>query len=247
MKLKVFSFLCKFFLCLKHYLLTMICLIMLMARLCAPPMKTTVLSTSTELVGLDKLLPSALLASTSPTITPASKTSHEAWKKLNLLYASRSRTRAMQLEELTLIQRGSRIISEDMHVVKMLVDELAIIDSPISNDDLTLYVLNGLGSDFRGITALICARESSLTFKELHNLLVGHETYLRRLEDTSKQQVITANYSNRLRNNGTRSQFVKKPNKYNGTNRIQGGNLNSFLSQPSQDNHRNQNGFGMSN
>jgi len=204
----------------------------------------------TRWIRQDKLILSALLASTSPTITPliaASKTSHEAWKKLNLLHASRSRTRAMQLEELTLIQRGSRIISEDMHVVKMLVDELAIIDSPISNDDLTLYVLNGLGSDFRGITALICARESSLTFKELHNLLVGHETYLRRLEDTSKQQVITANYSNRLRNNGTRSQFVKKPNKYNGTNRIQGGNLNSFLSQPSQDNHRNQNGFGMSN
>jgi hypothetical protein len=44
-----------------------------------------------------------------------------------------------------------------MHVVKMLVDELAIIDSPISNDDLTLYVLNGLGLDFQEIAAPICA------------------------------------------------------------------------------------------
>jgi hypothetical protein len=50
---------------------------------------------------------SAILASTSPSITPliaTTKTSHEALKKLLTLYASKSRTRAMQLkEELTLI------------------------------------------------------------------------------------------------------------------------------------------------
>ena len=45
-----------------------------------------------------KLILSAILASTSPSITPliaTVKTSHGAWKKLKTLYASRSRTRAM--------------------------------------------------------------------------------------------------------------------------------------------------------
>ena len=51
-----------------------------------------------------------------------------------------------------------------------------------SDDDLIFYVLNGLGSKFREIVALIRARESPLTFEELHDLLVGHEAYLRRLE-----------------------------------------------------------------
>ena len=52
----------------------------------------------------------------------------------------------MQLkEELTLIQRGTQPIIEYLHVVKALADEIAIIDHPISDDDLTLYVLNGLG------------------------------------------------------------------------------------------------------
>jgi hypothetical protein len=89
----------------------------------------------------------------------------------------------MQLkEELTLIQRGNRSITEYLHVVKTLVDELAIIDHPISNDDLTLYVLNGLGPDFWEIAVPIRARESSLAFEELHDLLVGHEAYLRHLE-----------------------------------------------------------------
>jgi hypothetical protein len=53
----------------------------------------------------------------------------------------------MQLkEELTLIQCGHRSITEYLHAVKTLVDEIAIIDHSISDDDLTLYVLNGLGS-----------------------------------------------------------------------------------------------------
>ena len=48
----------------------------------------------------------------------------------------------MQLkEELTLIQRGNRSITDYLHVVKALADEIAIIDHSISDDDLTLYAL----------------------------------------------------------------------------------------------------------
>ncbi|XP_041020409.1 uncharacterized protein LOC121262040 [Juglans microcarpa x Juglans regia] len=95
----------------------------------------------------DKFILSTILASTSPSITPliaTVETSHEAWKKLKILYTSRSRTRAMQLkEELPIIQRGNRSIIDYPHLVKALANEIAIIDHPISNDDLTLYMLNG--------------------------------------------------------------------------------------------------------
>ncbi|KAF5482360.1 hypothetical protein F2P56_002936 [Juglans regia] len=117
----------------------------------------------THWVQQDKLILSAILASTSTTITPliaTAKTSHETWKKLNHMYASRSRMQAMQLkEEITLIQKENRSIPEYLHVVKALADEIALIDHPISNDDLTLYILNGLGSDFREIVVPIRARE----------------------------------------------------------------------------------------
>ena len=66
--------------------------------------------------------------------------------------------------------------------MKALVDEIAIIDHPISNDDLTLYVLNGLGPNFSEIAALIWAWEKSLVFEEQHDLLKGHGSYLWRLE-----------------------------------------------------------------
>ena len=64
----------------------------------------------------------------------------------------------MQLkEELTLIQHGNRSISDYLHAMKTLADEITIIDHPIFDDDLTLYVLNGLGPNFREIVASIRA------------------------------------------------------------------------------------------
>jgi hypothetical protein len=149
----------------------------------------------------DKLILSAILASTTPTITPfisTAKTSKEAWQKLHTMYASKSRTRALQLkEELTLIKWEHKTVQEYLHTVKTLADEIALIDHPISADDLTLYILNGLGPDFREIAAPIRAREKSLMFEELYGLLVSHEVYLRRLETATQHLVATANFSNR--------------------------------------------------
>ncbi|RVW19000.1 Retrovirus-related Pol polyprotein from transposon RE1 [Vitis vinifera] len=141
----------------------------------------------------DKLILHAILASTSTTITPllaAYKTSHEAWTALNRLYAGKSWMLAMQLkEDLTLSTCGTRTVTEFLHGIKVIADELAIINHPILDDDLTLYILNGLGPKFREIAAPICARETSLKFKEIHDLLVGHESYLLRLENQSQQHL----------------------------------------------------------
>ncbi|KAF5468505.1 hypothetical protein F2P56_012650 [Juglans regia] len=113
------------------------------------------------------------------------------------MYASKSRSRAMQLkEELTLIKKENRSIQDYMHTVKALADEIALIDHPISKDDLTLYILNGLGVDFREIATPIQARECPLSFEELHDLLVSHEDYMRRLDATTQQLIATTNFSN---------------------------------------------------
>lgn len=61
----------------------------------------------------------------------------------------------MQLKELTLIKRGNQSVQDYLHMVKSLVDEISLIDHHISEDDLTLYILNGLGSDYREIAAPI--------------------------------------------------------------------------------------------
>ena len=92
----------------------------------------------------------------------------------------------MQLkEELTMIKNGNQTVQEYLHTIKALADEISLIDHPIVDDDLTLYILNGLGSDFREIAILIWAREKPLAFEELHDLLVGRDAYLQRLETTT--------------------------------------------------------------
>uniref|UniRef100_A0A2N9H783 CCHC-type domain-containing protein n=1 Tax=Fagus sylvatica TaxID=28930 RepID=A0A2N9H783_FAGSY len=135
----------------------------------------------THWVRQDKLILSAILASTSPTITPliaTAKTSSDAWKKLHNLYASHSRTRAMQLkEELTLIQRGNREIA-----------------------------------------APIRARETSLAFEELHDLLVGHESYLRRLEAATQQLVASANYTHRTKQGDPAKKFSRSSGQHRSNN-----------------------------
>ncbi|KAJ0021733.1 hypothetical protein Pint_31459 [Pistacia integerrima] len=125
----------------------------------------------------DKLILSAILASTTPTITPflsVAKTSEEAWRKLHTLSAS-------------------RLLA---YLPKPFRCQISLIDHPVADDDLTLYILNGLGSDFREIAAPIRAREKSLTFEELHDLIIGHDAYLRRLDTITQQLVASANYSN---------------------------------------------------
>ncbi|KAE8731838.1 hypothetical protein F3Y22_tig00002511pilonHSYRG00364 [Hibiscus syriacus] len=163
-------------------------------------------------------------------------------EKLNHMYASRSRMRAMQLkEEINLIQKGNRSIPEYLHAVKALAYEIALIDHPISDDDLALYILNGLGSDFREIATPIRAREKSLTLEELHDLLVGHDNYLRRLESATQHLVVSANYTNRKQTSGNPSQ--KHHDKHSGFSRNQGQNKDNrpntkYIGQPNSNQKR---------
>jgi len=116
----------------------------------------------------------------------------------------------MQLkEELTMIKKGNQSIQTYLHSVKLLADEISLIDHPISEDDLTLYILNGLGTDFREIAGPIRAREGPLTFEELHDLFVSYDAYLRRLKASSHPLIASANYTHRRAFYGQDNQSFK--------------------------------------
>ena len=93
-------------------------------------------------------------------------------------------------------------MSEFLHEVKVTANKLSLIDAPVSDDDLTLYVLNELGFEFRDMVAPIRTRETVLSFAELHDLLIGHEQYLKRMDaHSSSTLVVTANTSQRRSSN----------------------------------------------
>ncbi|XP_042944757.1 uncharacterized protein LOC122278642 [Carya illinoinensis] len=116
-----------------------------------------------------------------------------------------------------------------------LADEIALIDHPISDDDLTLYVLNGLGSNFREITAPIRAREKSLMFDELHDLLLGHEGYLHRMEATQQQLISTANFT--IKKTGNGGQQRRNFSKRNGFHNLNSNRLGNSQSKENKGSH----------
>lgn len=127
------------------------------------------------------------------------KTSHSIWTTLTHLYAGKSQTCAMQFKNyLTLSTRGSHSVTKYLYTVKIIANKLAIIVHPILDDDLTLYIPNGLGPKCHEIAVPIHTRETSLKFKEIHNLLVGHNNNLCQLETQLESHLLaTANYKHR--------------------------------------------------
>ena len=68
---------------------------------------------------------------------------------LKNLYANHSQSHVLILKEWLQLQVwGAKPIAKFLHGIKAIVDELSMIDQRVSNEDLILYVLNGLGFEF---------------------------------------------------------------------------------------------------
>ncbi|GKV36976.1 hypothetical protein SLEP1_g45057 [Rubroshorea leprosula] len=74
----------------------------------------------------------------------------QAWEMLARLYANHSRTWVITLKEH--LQNIAILFVAYLHGLKIAADKLGAIDHPFNNDDLTVYILNSLGPEFREIT-----------------------------------------------------------------------------------------------
>ncbi|KAL9460006.1 hypothetical protein AB3S75_003247 [Citrus x aurantiifolia] len=75
--------------------------------------------------------------------------------------------------------------------MKYVADKLAITGSPITEKDLMLTILNGLGSGYRDITTFITG--SKMEFDDAYTLLLTHETRLDQEHDD--KNMLNANYA----------------------------------------------------
>ncbi|XP_017982392.1 PREDICTED: uncharacterized protein LOC108663295 [Theobroma cacao] len=158
----------------------------------------------------DQLLLHAIVASVSEPficLMASSKTSSETWQKLSRLYANSSRSRVMTLKDKLRVPRDNKSVVEYMQNPQTMANELALIGSLVSNDDLVLHVLNGVGPEYCEISAAVRARETTISFEELYDELVEYEDYLKREENRSA--LITGNAASRSYNSnqGGRTNF----------------------------------------
>ena len=65
-----------------------------------------------------------------------------------------------------------------MQAIKTRADELAILGKPIDDEDLIDQVLEGLSDEYKSVIDAINARDTLISFDELHEKLLNEEAYL---------------------------------------------------------------------
>jgi gag-polypeptide of LTR copia-type len=129
----------------------------------------------------DQLLLTWLRSSLSDTIlgqVVSCNTSSELWQLLQQTFSATSRARRAELRRsLQNVTKGGQNCSDYCQQIRSIADELAFIGSPVTDEDLVLHVLGGLGSDYNALVAAANAKDN-LSFVELQAMLMSHESLL---------------------------------------------------------------------
>ncbi|VFQ66546.1 unnamed protein product [Cuscuta campestris] len=147
----------------------------------------------------DQSIVGALLGSCSDLVQPIISnvdTARAAWTSLHSAFASASRGRVLSLKShLGKNPRGNRSIEDYLFDMRSIANELALIQNPISEQDLVVHVLNQVGDEYDAIASAALLRPTSIAFTELGDILKDHERKLKTSDDAKSTLVATANYT----------------------------------------------------
>ncbi|KAK2979348.1 hypothetical protein RJ640_000685 [Escallonia rubra] len=90
------------------------------------------------------------------------------------------------------------MISEYLREIHSIVDELSTAGSPISNEELVVKILRGLGPEFHEISTTIRACDTPISYKELFDKLLDHELFLKHEELKKHPALSLHKWHNRL-------------------------------------------------
>ena len=81
--------------------------------------------------------------------------------------------------------------------MRSIADNLALAQSPVSEEDLMVHILSQLGDDYRTIAAAIKVRENPISYSELFDKLTDYERALTDTPSTLESIPTTVNYTAR--------------------------------------------------
>ena len=106
-------------------------------------------------------------------------TTHETWKALEMVYASQARSRVLQLKtRLQTTRKGSMPMDEYLTKMKMVADNLGTAGYLVSDEDLMLHVLAGLGPEYDLVVVNLTSRIVPATWQESQALLLNQESHI---------------------------------------------------------------------
>ncbi|KAH0727934.1 hypothetical protein KY290_003628 [Solanum tuberosum] len=164
----------------------------------------------------DKLIQNALMASVKPIIAStvvATDLAKSAWDALHTTYANRSQTRFFSLcDQLVRVTKESRSITDYLHTIRCLSDELTIVGALVSNPELIVKILSGLGPEFREIFVVIRARDTTISYEELFEKLLDYERFLRHENAKKLSSLITVAVATPTKSNTNNHNSLKQTN-----------------------------------
>lgn len=130
----------------------------------------------------DKLICGALIGTLSTDLmllVSQAQTSKQLWDILAKTYATPSRGHIKQLkDQLRRITKEGRSITEFMQAIKACADQLAALGKNVEHEDLIDRVLAGLDDSYSSIIESVNARDTPISFEELHEKLINKELSL---------------------------------------------------------------------
>lgn len=130
----------------------------------------------------DRLLYSALIGAISlnvQSVVSSATTSKEVWDILATTYGNPTRGHLRQLRiQIRTCSKGTKTISEYLRIIKAKSDELALLGSPMDQEDLTEQILAGLSDDYKPEIDAVNARDRPISFPELHERLLNREAMI---------------------------------------------------------------------
>jgi hypothetical protein len=190
----------------------------------------------------DQLILNAVIGSILPTIIPfiaQATTSRQAWTILANTYAKPSRGRIKQIKnQLKNTTKGSLSVTEFMQTIKTRADDLALLGASLDEEEITDKILDGLGDEYKELVRAVQARDTSITFEELHEKLLNFEVSLQSTPLEPHHFPATANPTYRTNNKSWRPSQPQgttttnwRPS-YNSTNRSPAGTTTGSRNPP---------------
>ena len=109
------------------------------------------------------------------------KSASAMWIVLEQTFFAKSKARALQLcLSLHTMKKGNSSVEDYILKMKSLAMSLMADGQQITDDELILYILGGLGSEFEAVIVNLTSRES-ITLQEVQYILQTHEMRLETL------------------------------------------------------------------
>ncbi|GFP98734.1 hypothetical protein PHJA_002017300 [Phtheirospermum japonicum] len=109
-------------------------------------------------------------------------------------YANTSRGRVVSLKaKLAKNPKGGKTVTEFLHEMRAITDDLALAQNPIFEEDLVVHVITQLADEFNPIVAALRVRETPIAFSELPDILTYFERLMKENDVAHQSLLATAN------------------------------------------------------